>query len=76
MLHPLAVGVAAAAMMAGPMPGATSGPGRAGPDPATMQRRDSGSCCRHLLQKMGDEAAPGPADSSAEGQDHRKDRRR
>lgn len=76
MLHPLALMIAAAAMIAGPVPGAAPGPGRAGPGPTAMQRRDSGPCCQHLLQRMGDEVGPAPAGSSVEGQTHRKDRRR
>jgi hypothetical protein len=74
-VHPIIAVMTAAALFAGPGPGASPGPGRAGPDSTAMQRRDSGPCCRHLLQKMGGETGPAPAGSSA-GQDHEKERRR
>lgn len=74
MVHPIVV-ITAAALFAGPAPDAIPGPGRASPDSAAMQRGDSGPCCRHLLQEMGDETGPALAGSSA-GQDHEKDRRR
>lgn len=75
MVHPFIAVMTAAALVAGPAPGASPSPGRAGPDSAAVQRRDGGPCCRHLLQEMGDETGPALAGSSA-GQDHEKDRRR
>ncbi|WP_217539987.1 hypothetical protein, partial [Stenotrophomonas sp. GbtcB23] len=44
-VRPIIVVMSAAALFAGPAPGARSGPGRAGPHSAAMQRRDSGPCC-------------------------------
>jgi len=76
MLRHLAAMMAAAPMLAGPVRGVAPGPARAGPNSAAMQGHDSGPCCRHLLQQMGDEAGPEPTSNPAEGQTHRKDRRR
>lgn len=76
MLRYLAAMMATASMLAGPVLGVAPGPARAGPNSAAMQERDSGPCCRHLLQQMGDEAGPEPTGYPAQGQTYRKDRRR